>query len=316
MRKMNKKNSRPEGISDFQRKCPELIPHLTSRPFWDAQTLEAVRIVEENFDTIKSEIMEIKAKNGEGFQPYRAPSWAESKNLAEDGVGSKSTSSGNWNVFYLSLHNLNFDRNKERAPKTTAIIESIKDQYHHTFFSALSPETHITAHNGPTNKKVSDEASEFIKTTSALLMARSFKTNGITSFHPLRSLWYVTAPHASRSVQLRIHLPLVVKGNGARMRVGDQEVRLEEGKCICFDDSYNHEAWNDDKTSRIVLIFDIWHPDLTLKERKFLGFLQNAQLKVQKKICEMEGADEDNFFSIIDKASEILNAKLGEELWA
>lgn len=182
-------------------------------------------------------------------------------------MGSQSTDTGNWNVFYLNLHNMTFEENIERAPKTSALINSLKDQYHHTFFSALSPKSHITQHCGPTNKK------------------------------------------------LRVHLPLVVSGNGARMRVGDETVVLEEGKCIVFDDSYNHEAWNDDDKSRIVLIFDLWHPDITLQERKFLSFLTNAQLRVQKKICEQEG-DEDNFFSIIDRAGTIVNPNLPQELWA
>ena len=99
------------------------------------------------------------------------------------------------------------------------------------------------------------------------------------------------------------------------MRVGDEEVRLQEGKCIVFDDSFNHEAWNDDDKSRIVLIFDVWHPDLKVEERKFLGFLQNAQLKLQKKLVERDG-DQDNFFTIIDKARDIKNDNLGKELWA
>jgi len=42
---------------------------------------------------------------------------------------------------------------------------------------------------------------------------------------------------------------------------------------MVFDDSYNHEAWNDCGTPRIVLIFDIWHPDLSQSEVKFLTFM-------------------------------------------
>jgi hypothetical protein len=39
-------------------------------------------------------------------------------------------------------------------------------------------------------------------------------------------------------------LPLIGV-NGARMRVGDETVFLEQDKCIIFDDSFNHEAWHD-----------------------------------------------------------------------
>ncbi len=34
-----------------------------------------------------------------------------------------------------------------------------------------------------------------------------------------------------------------------------------------FDDSVEHEAWNDSDHDRLVLIFDIWQPELSLEER-------------------------------------------------
>ena len=59
-----------------------------------------------------------------GFQPYRAPSWA-SKRQAKDGVGSISHDAGNWNVYYLYLHNVDFQENRDRCPKTVALLDSI-----------------------------------------------------------------------------------------------------------------------------------------------------------------------------------------------
>lgn len=35
---------------------------------------------------------------------------------------------------------------------------------------------------------------------------------------------------------------------------------------VVFDDSFEHEAWNrHDSMSRLVLVFDLWHPDLSDK---------------------------------------------------
>ena len=34
-----------------------------------------------------------------------------------------------------------------------------------------------------------------------------------------------------------------------------------------FDDTYEHEAWNRSKQTRVVMIFDVWHPGLTEVER-------------------------------------------------
>jgi len=76
--------------------------------------------------------------------------------------------------------------------------------------------------------------------------------------------------------------------------------------------SLAHRSWNDDDRSRITLIFDIWHPETTPKERKFLSFLSNSQLRAQKKIVQKSG-NEDNFFSIIDRAQYLDVAK--EDLW-
>lgn len=40
-----------------------------------------------------------------------------------------------------------------------------------------------------------------------------------------------------------------------------------EGKCLLFDDSFLHEAENNsEERPRVVLIVDVWHPDLTDEE--------------------------------------------------
>ena len=46
-----------------------------------------------------------------------------------------------------------------------------------------------------------------------------------------------------------------------------ETIVVTEGEPFVFDDSFEHEAWNEDpEHSRIVLIFDVWHPDLTPEE--------------------------------------------------
>jgi aspartyl/asparaginyl beta-hydroxylase (cupin superfamily) len=51
--------------------------------------------------------------------------------------------------------------------------------------------------------------------------------------------------------------------SNCRIRVGDEERSWAEGDVLIFDDSFEHEVWNDSDRERIVLIIDIWHPDLT-----------------------------------------------------
>ena len=53
------------------------------------------------------------------------------------------------------------------------------------------------------------------------------------------------------------------------LRVGDEKLRWEEGKMIMFDDTYEHEAYNNsEKESRVVLLIDLWHPDLVPEEKQ------------------------------------------------
>jgi aspartyl/asparaginyl beta-hydroxylase (cupin superfamily) len=75
------------------------------------------------------------------------------------------------------------------------------------------------------------------------------------------------APHTGMfNTRLICHLPLIVP-TGCRFRVGNEVREWEEGKLMIFDDTIEHEAWNEGPDDRIVLIFDIWRPELTDQER-------------------------------------------------
>jgi aspartate beta-hydroxylase len=69
-----------------------------------------------------------------------------------------------------------------------------------------------------------------------------------------------------------VHLPLVVP-EGCRFRVGADVRAWEKGKAWVFDDTIEHEAWNDSDQVRIILIFDIWNPLLTAAERDLVSAL-------------------------------------------
>jgi aspartyl/asparaginyl beta-hydroxylase (cupin superfamily) len=73
-------------------------------------------------------------------------------------------------------------------------------------------------------------------------------------------------PHCGPSnTRLTCHLGLVVP-DGASIRVGTETVGWQEGKCLVFDDSFEHEVWNRSDERRIVLLIQFWHPDLTPEE--------------------------------------------------
>jgi aspartate beta-hydroxylase len=74
-------------------------------------------------------------------------------------------------------------------------------------------------------------------------------------------------PHTgTTNTRCIVHLPLVIPP-GCRFRVGSQVRSWEKGKAWVFDDTIEHDAWNDSDQIRIILIFDIWNPLLTSAER-------------------------------------------------
>lgn len=66
--------------------------------------------------------------------------------------------------------------------------------------------------------------------------------------------------------KLRLHLSLLHDG-GAKIRVGRNWHTWKEGKAIMFDDSWEHEVLHTGQTIRVVLIMDIWHPELPEDKR-------------------------------------------------
>ena len=78
-------------------------------------------------------------------------------------------------------------------------------------------------------------------------------------------------PHTGvNNARLVVHLPLIVPP-GCGFRVGGERREWQPGRALVFDDTIEHEAWNDSDVPRAVLIFDIWSPYLSAAERDMVG---------------------------------------------
>ncbi|XP_031141132.2 aspartyl/asparaginyl beta-hydroxylase isoform X1 [Sander lucioperca] len=86
--------------------------------------------------------------------------------------------------------------------------------------------------------------------------------------HPGTHVWPHTGPTNCR---LRMHLGLVIPKQGCRIRCTDQTREWEEGKVLIFDDSFEHEVWQDADRYRLIFIVDVWHPELTAYQRQTLS---------------------------------------------
>jgi aspartyl/asparaginyl beta-hydroxylase (cupin superfamily) len=71
------------------------------------------------------------------------------------------------------------------------------------------------------------------------------------------------------NTRLTVHLPLIVPPD-CGFRVGGTTRELVPGKAWVFDDTIEHEAWNESDAPRAILIFDIWNPYLSEAEREMV----------------------------------------------
>ncbi|NWT16467.1 ASPH hydroxylase, partial [Vireo altiloquus] len=85
--------------------------------------------------------------------------------------------------------------------------------------------------------------------------------------HPGTHVWPHTGPTNCR---LRMHLGLVIPKEGCRIRCAQETRDWEEGKVLIFDDSFEHEVWQDAGSYRLIFIVDVWHPELTAQQRRTL----------------------------------------------
>nr|XP_042126793.1 aspartyl/asparaginyl beta-hydroxylase isoform X3 [Peromyscus maniculatus bairdii] len=85
--------------------------------------------------------------------------------------------------------------------------------------------------------------------------------------HPGTHVWPHTGPTNCR---LRMHLGLVIPKEGCKIRCANETRAWEEGKVLIFDDSFEHEVWQDASSFRLIFIVDVWHPELTPQQRRSL----------------------------------------------
>ena len=92
--------------------------------------------------------------------------------------------------------------------------------------------------------------------------------------------------------RLTVHLPLIVPADCGALKVGDEARTWTTGRCLIFDDSFAHEAWNDSGEDRAVLIFDIWDPRLSEAEREAVSAVIAAIGCFNREYCDRDATQE------------------------
>jgi beta-hydroxylase len=135
-----------------------------------------------------------------------------------------------WDVFGFFAFGSRIEDHCKLCPETAAIIEKIPGVVT-AGFSSLQPSTHIKPHFGYTYNY-----------TESGLTERQALNDGVLRCH------------------LALIVPTAITSLGCCIRVGDSLSNWEEGKCIVFDDTMEHEAWNRTEGTRVVLIVDFPKP--------------------------------------------------------
>ena len=83
-------------------------------------------------------------------------------------------------------------------------------------------------------------------------------------------------PHTGEvNTRLICHLPLIVPEN-CHLRVGNDTRQVVEGKAWVFDDTIQHEAWNRSRETRVILLLEVWRPELSAEERALVSAMFGA----------------------------------------
>ena len=88
---------------------------------------------------------------------------------------------------------------------------------------------------------------------------------------------YIKPHKGFTKMVLRAHLGLIIP-NDCGIKVGDETKKWEQGKMLVFDDSFEHEAWNNSNEDRFVLMLDIANPHWEYSAKEICKYkIENLQ---------------------------------------
>ena len=131
-------------------------------------------------------------------------------------------------------------------PETTAVLQVLRDEgllfegtpFGYTFYSTLHPRSKIEPHTAPMNFRLRIHLPLIVPKVAVGVSSESNKNDDDDDRPP------------------------------CGIRVGPLTRPWVEGQALVLDDAYRHAVWNETDSQRVILLVDIWHPDITMAERK------------------------------------------------
>ena len=157
-------------------------------------------------------------------------------------------------------------------------IEAEEDRPHRDFHSLLGDESWTALYLWKDGAVVEENARRCPQTMAALdkvPLSRIGRRTPAVLFSRLLPSAHILPHHGMLNSRLICHLPLIVPPGGW-LRVGNETREWREGELMVFDDSIEHEARNPSGETRIILLFDVWKPELGDDERSAVSAIFEA----------------------------------------
>jgi aspartate beta-hydroxylase len=119
---------------------------------------------------------------------------------------------------------------------------------------------------------------------------------GFAFFSTLHASSKIAAHTAPCNLRVRVHLPLRVPATAGLaascgMELAGKRLSWAPGELLLFDDSYEHSVWNSTDQARVLLLLDLWHPEVSGLERGAIKeMFQKAQLERQSRTATGAGS--------------------------
>jgi aspartate beta-hydroxylase len=144
------------GVKQRKMHDPLLMyfPQLPPIPFYDRSYFPWLAELEAATDDIRQELLVVLHEDQAEFAPYIQYRPGDPVNQWTELNHSK-----DWSTFFLWRDGVRQDRNCERCPKTTALLDRLPLAHQHGYgptamFSVLAPNKHIPPHTGSTNVRL------------------------------------------------------------------------------------------------------------------------------------------------------------------
>jgi aspartate beta-hydroxylase len=204
------------------------------------------KVIEDNWEKILKELLSLNP-SGKGKHSGSDSTWTV-VGSGERGSGGDDhrvvSAGGKWTEYVLfgtgsqiSDSDVPFTKKllRECASDAVSLAESGGGE---VIFSRLAPKTHIEAHCGPTNLRLTCHL--------GLVVPKSI----------------VGGDHLDDNDENDDDGRCGIRSGKCQIRVGTSWYTWKTGKVIVFDDSWEHEVLNDTDEERIVLLLRFWHPSL------------------------------------------------------